>query len=154
MAMWQRVDTESLNKPRPEKIRGVDVTVYFGEDDMPVGVRGEYDKARGKFVISFRYDSSEEATKPAKCRGDAQLGANAELVVGQLSERLYEVVLDVDAMDVTGVRLLTRAGKVLDDLPKQAHGVGLDRIDNYLAASNAFKQVRGKIESNLELAAH
>lgn len=148
MAKWQQIDIESLNKPRPAKIRGVDVTVYFGEDDMPIGVRGEYDKNRRKFVISFRYDSSDEATKTTKC------GENSQLVVGQLSERIYEVELDVDAMDVTGVRLLTRVDKVLDDLPKQAHGAGLDRLDNYLAASNAFKQVRGKIESNLELAAH
>lgn len=148
MAVWQRVDTESLNKPRPKKIRGVDVTVYFGEDDMPIGVRGDYDRSRRKFVISFRYDSKEEATKPMKCDG------NVQVVVGQLSERLYEIELDVDAMDVNAVRLLTQIDKVLDDLPNQAPRVGLDRVDNYLAASNAFKQVRGKIESNLELAAH
>ena len=147
MAMWQRVDTESLNKPRPKKIRGVDVTVYFGEDDMPIGVRGDYDRSRRKFVISFRYDSKEETTKPMKCEDRVQL------VVGQLSERLYEIELDVDAMDVNAIRLMTQIGKVLDELPKRATRVGLDRVDNYLAANGAFQQVRGQIESNLAGAA-
>lgn len=142
MRASQRVDTETLNKPRPRKIRGVDVTVYFGQDDMPIRIRGEYKRDRKKFVIAFEYDAPEEAMKKVPYEIN-----HVSLLIGQNSDRLFEVELDVDSMNVDAVRLmLPEVGKVLDDLAKQTHK-GLNRIDNYVAASGAFKQVQPQLET-------
>lgn len=138
---WQQVDTNSLNRPRPTQIRGVNVIVYFGQEDMPVGIRGGYDATRKKFVIEFKYDASEEPKKLLAFQ------PHVSLTVGQTSERLYEVELDVDKMDVQVVRLLTDVDTVLNQLPNRAREIGLDRLDNYVAASGAFKQVRKKLET-------
>lgn len=145
MSIWQPVDTNELNNPRKTSIRGVDVTVYFGQDDMPVGVRGEYVDKRNRFVIEFKYHSPSESTKWV------QYNDHVRLAVGQLSSRLFEVELDVDAMDVQTIRVLTQVGSVLDELnrPERASRVGLNRIDNYVAASGAFRQVQPQLEAVL-----
>jgi len=140
MSDWQRVDTKSLNTPRPTKIRGVDVTVYFGHDDMPTGVRG-FRRDHEKIVIEFKYNASLEPRKLVHYQDHVVLTA------GQISGRLYEVEIDVAAMDVQAIRLLTRVASVLDELPQHAPAFGLNRIDNYTAASGAFKQVQGKLAS-------
>jgi hypothetical protein len=140
MATWKRVDIDDLNKPRTTSIRGVSVTVYFGQDDMPMYLKGDFDQQRNKFVIVFRYDSESEPSRRLN------YAPHVVLTVGQDSERLYEVELDVNAMNVQAVQLL---GKVLDELSNKAPQVGLNRIDNYLAASGAFKQARGELETAL-----
>lgn len=139
MIGWQDVDTDKLNQPRARTIRGVDVTVYFGQDDMPTGIKGGYDHDRRQFVIKFRYDENAEPTKRIS------YGDHAMLLVGKNSERLLEVELDVDAIGAQAVRLLPRVESVLDDLAKGAPK-GLDRQDNYIAASGAFKQVRPRLQ--------
>jgi len=144
MAVWQRVDTDTLNKPRPLTIRGVDVTVYFGQDDMPVGVRGNYDEVRKKFVIEFRYDVADEPIKRVPVED-----GRVELVVGQASDRLFQMEFDIDSKAISSVRLLLpRVEHVLSDLAKGAPK-GLNRIDNYVAASGAFKQVKPQLETAL-----
>ncbi len=141
MEGWQRVDIDSLNKPRAKKIRGVDVTVYFGSDDMPVGVRGEYDRNRGKFIIAFKYRAIDEAKRLVPFE------SHVDLAVGQKSGRLLEVLLDVDAMNVEKVRLFQQAAHVLEELerPERASRAGLNRLDNYVAASGALKQVESRL---------
>lgn len=140
MATWTPVDIEDLNKPRTATIRGVAVTVYFSQDDMPVRLKGDYDPVRKKFVIAFQYDSEPDSSRRVK------FDNHVVLTVGQKSERLYEVELDVDAMNVEAVRLIS---KVLENIPKKAQNVGLNRIDNYEAASRAFSQARDELESSL-----
>jgi hypothetical protein len=139
-ANWKPVDIDDLNKPRTADIRGVSVTVYFGQDDMPMYLKGDFDQHRNKFVIAFRYDSEREPSRRL------DYAPHVVLTVGQESERLYEVELDVNAMDVQAVQFL---GKVLDELSMKAPQAGLNRIDNYLAASSAFKQARGELETAL-----
>lgn len=107
---------------------------------MPVRLKGDYDTARKKFVIVFRYDSEVDALRRVK------FDKHVVLTVGQKSERLYEVELDVDAMNVEAVRLIS---KVLEDISKHAQEVGLNRIDNYEAASRAFSQTRDELELSL-----
>lgn len=141
MAGWQHVDTKKLNRPRARTIRGVNVTVYFDQDDMPTGIKGEYSRSRRKFLITFRYDSDEESTKRI------EYSEHATVFVGKRSERLFEVELDVDAMKVEEVQLLLpRVGEVLDGMAEHAPK-GLDRQDNYVAASGAFKQVQPQLEA-------
>lgn len=145
LSEWQAVDTEGLNTPRVESIRGVKVTVYFSLDDMPTGVRGDFEKGAGVFTISFRYNNDRES-KLGKV-----LNENTTLRIGSRSKRLYAIELNIKRLDVKAVNLVTRKVEdALREVPARAEQLGMTRLDNYEAVSGAFTQVGPQIMTALE----
>jgi DNA polymerase II small subunit/DNA polymerase delta subunit B len=147
MRKWQHVNTDQLNNPRKSSIRGVDVTVYFGQDDMPAGVRGGFNPERNRFVIEFDYQTEPEPRKVVR------YDTHIRLHVGRWSNRIFEIEIDTVAMNVQAIRLLPQVQSVLDKLKNQPENesrmFGLDRIDNYAAASGAFEQVLPALQAEL-----
>ena len=78
--------------------RGVKVNLYLSPYDIPDAVSGDYDKATKRFVIQFKYLGDEPKESQA-------LDKNISLRVGKNSHRIYEIAVDVGALDVEVVAL-------------------------------------------------
>lgn len=97
---WFDIDAQALNDSEPSYLgHGVSVRVGMSPYDIPDGVRGYYDDSIGKFVIEFRYMTSEEPCEPV-----AQ-NATTTLMLGINSRRLYAIHVDVDSIGAQAVEL-------------------------------------------------
>ncbi len=99
MSEWVRLDSEKLNTPQQEAIRGVNITVRMSPYDVPEAVRGYYDEDQERFVIEFRYIGEEPFRRKQK-------GKHITLRVGRHSGRLYGIEVDVKAMKAQSVDLI------------------------------------------------
>ena len=142
MSEWVRLDSETLNTPQLEAIRGVNITVRMSPYDVPEAVRGYYDKALRRFVIEFRY-IGDEPLKPK------QEGEYIKLRIGRHSGRLYGIEVDVDAMKAQAADLNLKVSdavlQAIDSLllPKPS------RHENYEVAKDAITQKKGEIFASL-----
>jgi hypothetical protein len=145
MANWIRVDQDAVGQPAAQKLRGVDVTVYFSPFDVPPAVRGNYDSTRKSFVIQFNYFSAEEELQPQK-------SGQIVFKVGKRSRRLYEIEIDVDAIGAktVGLKVSTANAQHVLDAANAAievisQAAGQPAKSNYIAARGAISQVEQRL---------
>jgi hypothetical protein len=147
MSDWVRLDTEKLNTPKPQDIRGVNITVRMSPYDVPEAVRGYYDQALQRFVIEFRYIGDE----PLK---QEQQGEYITLRIGRHSGRLYGIEVDADAMKARAVsvnfenrlrvpQVSAAILKAIDTLSH--HPQKRSRHENYEVAKDAITQKQDQI---------
>lgn len=139
-SLWKFVDTKRLNAPREEVVGDVHVTVYFGPDDMPAAVTGETDSEKGVIRIFFRYDSEGEA------RVRRVLGERRSILYGKKTKRIYGLELPSDSSQS---RISANVVSTLNRIQETSREIGLERVENYLAAKQAYEQVSPQVESLL-----
>jgi hypothetical protein len=148
MSEWVRVPAHAVNQPVSEKFGRVEITLLMSPYDVPRAIRGDYDNARKKFIITFKYLATEEVEED-------QQNKFITLLVGRKSARLYGIEVDVDKLHVAEVALRVRVPEVifgaLDRLVQSPPR--LQRRDNYQAAKNAILQTRQKVFEALPPAA-
>lgn len=144
MAEWKRINRQELNQPRRERIRGVEVKVYFAQDDIPTEVRGEYDECAKKFVVSFKYETTSESQNSRK------IDARTTIVEGAKTHKLYKVILDVMPSG-KGTAFLDEVRVVMQSLPQSGLATSEDssRSENYIATSGAYEQVLPRLKEEL-----
>ncbi|MBW3538999.1 MAG: hypothetical protein KY476_01900 [Planctomycetes bacterium] len=153
MATWVKVDQERLNQPRQEEIAGVTVTVYFSPYDVPELVGGDYEEARSRFVVRFRYPGGPEPRRFEDQDGHVRLG------IGRTTGRLHELEIDVAALKAKAVQLKVNIANAAFEEAEAAIRRLRERptsttpspasIPNYLAASGALAQQRDEVFGNL-----
>lgn len=121
---WIQVDPTTLDRPKKERVDGVEITVLMSPYDIPEAVRGFYDAELGRFVIELRYVAEEELRNENREHLSLRLGKN--------SGRLYGVELDVDALKAQWVQLVTKALRDREDKPR--------RLKNYEVAQEILRQ--------------
>ena len=107
MGKWIQLNSDELNPPRHESIRGVDVVVFLSPYDVPEAVSGDYDDEIKKFVIAFRYIVEDEPF--ARQTGDSVV----TLRVGKNSGRLYGIEVDVDKIRADSINLFVKIPEVV-----------------------------------------
>ena len=98
MNRWTKIETREFAQSRRAKDGGIKIEVSLSPYDIPEAVRGEYCPDRRKFVISFKYLTSED-TKSRR------IGEHILAKEGVESERLIELEIDITALDVHQVEL-------------------------------------------------
>lgn len=145
MATWVSVDWDELNQPRHEKLNGVDVTVFFSPYDMPEAISGEYDAARKRFVIRFKYLGGIEPLRLQQTDEHFVLG------IGETTGRMHEIEIDVDSLKADCVELHTSCDRIVDDVRETLQGLSATSgsTSNYMAASGAIDQQRVNVAEGL-----
>jgi len=126
-----KLDPDTLNPPHPEHIRGVDVEVEVPPHDVPAAVRGNYDESTKTFTIRFEYIGGDEPVTP--------IGPNEpiRLLVGQKTNRLYGIEIQVDALGIDQVNLRFLGPRVNQAIDQLANSPQLRfRRGNYRIAKN------------------
>lgn len=97
---WIELEPELLNQPLPhEEISGVQVVVGSSPFDVPAAVRGYQHDVSKRFIIEFRYLGESERRIPQK------IDRFVTLRIGENSKRLYEIRVNVDALQAETVNL-------------------------------------------------
>jgi hypothetical protein len=112
MAKWIRLDSDQLNPPTREKIRGVEVVVLLSAYDVPEAVGGDYDNELKKFVINFKYIVEDEPVTYKKA------ARHVTFRVGKNSGRLYGIEIDVDKIKEKSVNLSILVPNVVEAIGK------------------------------------
>lgn len=125
------IDPAKFIRPNLVEIRGVKVEVSVSPYDIPDHVSGDYDKNAKRFVIRFHYPVDDEpltAVEHAK---------NVHFHIGKHSQRLYEVVLDVDAMNVSAVELKLQVQRAVEAFAREPRHA---RSENYRIANEVIDE--------------
>lgn len=131
---WLSVQASEFEQDLCDRGSIVGLHMYTSPYDVPQGVRGGYDASLKRFVIEFRYIAPEETT-------ELDLEQHVVAEVGRNSGRIYRLIVDVDSLQVEGVRL--QLSHVVDELPlkRQRRGVAAPR-DNYRVAKEVMEKQR------------
>jgi hypothetical protein len=129
---WIDVDLDAYTKERKAKIRGVEVELLVSPYDIPVAVRGCFDKSKNRFIIEFKYLVPEK-TKTLT------LDQFVTYRIGESSQRLYALEVDVQWLREKAGELEAGLSKEIDEaLDKLAQKPRSSlREDNYRLAKDA-----------------
>lgn len=105
---WHPVKLTDSRRAQRRIINGVEFEVHFSPFELPDAVRGDYCSKRNRFVIQLRYPGPEERT--VERRADDHV----TFVVGRFSGRLYEIMVDVNALNAQAVSLRTVVSEQVD----------------------------------------
>lgn len=110
-APWIDLEPELLNQSQPHiEKSGVEVVVGLSPFDVPEAVRGYQNDALKRFIIEFRYLGESERQVPQ------QIDDHVSLRIGENSNRLYEIQVDVDALQAKTVSLTFVVNKAMQRL--------------------------------------
>ena len=98
---WVEVNPGDASRETEKTIRGVTVKVSASPYDVPTKVRGYREKDSNFFVIDLQYIVSGEPTHQVKPSPDMPVF----LEVGNTSERIYKIKVDVVHFKSEAVRL-------------------------------------------------
>jgi len=100
MSDWLSIDPGKFSEPEKKTIRGVEINVYPSPYDIPDAIRGYYDNDKEKFIIEFRYIGERHE----KLRSDTE-DDHLILKAGKKTGRIYELELDMNALNANAVNL-------------------------------------------------
>jgi hypothetical protein len=147
MSEWIKLDPEKFSSSGRENKRdkGVELSISLSPYDVPDAVRGFYDKRLQRFVIEFRYISSE----------DWELRLHRDHVnfrVGRNSGRLYGIEIDLREWQARHVELDMRLPKIVDRALEQELTTSLRgrrTEDNYRVAKDVIFDERRPLFAEL-----
>jgi hypothetical protein len=102
MAEWIQVDPSALNKPKQERVDGVEVTVMASPYDVPDAYKSYYDEDLKRHVVEFRYLGEEPLRRQ-------NYGPYITLRLGKRSGRIYGLEIDVHRNSKPWVNLGVKA---------------------------------------------
>ncbi len=97
MSDWIPVDLGAEERAQKAFIRGVEVELFASPYDVPEAIRGHFDEAKNRLIIELRYVGSE----PTK----VCVYNHVSYTIGESSNRLYGLEIDVHALKVDGIGL-------------------------------------------------
>src|SRR5882672_9766198 len=101
MNKWVEVDAKKVNRETQETVQGVSVKVSLSPYDVPVRVRGSYEDSSDLFIIELEYPLTGEPTRNEKPSTEVPI----ELEVGNVSDRIYRIKIDVTKLGCNAIRL-------------------------------------------------
>jgi hypothetical protein len=92
-AEWIHLKPNEIDCKHQGGKKGIHLEFSLSPYDIPDRVRGRYCPERKRFVIEFRYISEEPLT-------ERRLTEHVSVKEGTNSGRLYDVLIDVDALNI------------------------------------------------------
>jgi hypothetical protein len=141
MSSWQKLESKVLNEIQRDQLEskkddGVTVELAVSPYDLPIAVRGAFDKPKRRFVIEFKYIDQEDWSLQ---RSDEFI----DLRIGKNSGRLYGIEIDADSLKADEVVLRVEArqhvNKALTELvsaPVKARR----KVGNYKAVESILRR--------------
>lgn len=144
MDTWINVAPQSANIPQLETVRGIQVQVFASPHDVPVGVRGAFDRSCNRFVIVLRYVDQDNSGLIPETSDDgiiyvfkgASSGRVERIEVDVKKERASAVALNI--LVKSPVSLIEQVESRLKQL--RASQESLSSRLNYLAVTEALEQ--------------
>jgi len=144
MDTWINVAPQSANVPHLETVRGIQVQVFASPHDVPVGVKGAFDRTCDRFVIKLRYldqDNSGLIPEPSE---DGVI----YLFKGASSGRVERIEVDVKKEKASAVALnilVQSPTSLIDQVESRLRQLrssqeSLSSRLNYLAVTEALEQ--------------
>jgi len=141
MADWITLDPKKLNPNEHEDIDGVEIIVGLSPYDIPEGVRGDYSDEVNEFVIEFKYLDNEEALIAES--HDEYI----TLMVGEHSQRLYAIHVDVDRLRTGSISLQMLIPETVQGALERlkTRGRTRNRLQHYDLANAVIRKNKDKI---------
>jgi hypothetical protein len=144
MDTWINVAPQSANIPQLETVRGIQVQVFASPHDVPVGVRGAFDRTCNRFVINLRYVDQDNSGLIPEASDDGVIC----LYKGASSGRVERIEVDVKKEKASSVALniLVQSPTYLIDHVEsrlkqlRSSQESLSSRLNYLAVTEALEQ--------------
>ncbi|WP_437187611.1 hypothetical protein SH668x_001014 [Planctomicrobium sp. SH668] len=134
MSNWIQLNPDSLNKVTTESHSGVTVTIGMSPYDLPEAVRGKNQERIGRFVIYFKYlGRRTEGIRPARHN------EYVTCMIGEHSGRLYQVRIDMKAVESNHVTLKMLVPKVSETI-NVLQKMHPDRKKNYGVARDVIQE--------------
>ena len=140
MSDWISLDPSAFQRNECSQVDGVEIIVGLSPYDVPEKVRGYFNDEIGRFVIEFQYLGNEEE------RVADHEDKHVKLLIGNHSNRLYEIHIDVEKLAVreVGLKLLLpevdeAIGKLASKLPYS------NRKRHYELAKDVISENREKL---------
>lgn len=145
MSKWIPVTPSDVNAQKSTLEGGVKIEIHVSPYDMPQAVRGNYDREKRRFVITFKYMTPEEKTT------SLPEDNGISLCVGARTHRVQSIEVDVDSLGVSTVQLAVE--KAADMVKRQINTLltgGHSRYgQNAVAAKKVIERKRAEIFSDL-----
>jgi hypothetical protein len=121
-------------------LQGVQVDVLVSPYDVPEAVRGYFCHQRQRFIIEFKYISSEDTVEKPQDQ-------NVKIRVGRHSGRLYAIELDVKSLHANAVQLRLKIAEALRNVLTHLIQQPLSqmRTSNYRLAKDAVDKHEARI---------
>ena len=135
MKEWIQVELDTEKLKQEKHLRGIVVELLVSPYDVPEAVRGFFDDEIKRFAIEFKYMGGSD--EPRK---NNQQDKYLNFKIGENSERLYRLEIDVAALKANsvGLRMVVQqeVNEALDHLIQQSGRI--NRKDNYRLAKEAI----------------
>jgi hypothetical protein len=112
-ARWIPLKPEQLDAKQQEASKGMHFEFSLSPYDIPESVRGYYCPDRKRFVIELKYITEEPLN-------ERKLSNHVTVQEGKNSGRIYNVLIDVDALNVG---LISAAIREAREAPSLSHDV-------------------------------
>jgi hypothetical protein len=134
------IPLSELRPPVERNLHGVRVNVLVSPYDIPEAVRAFRDPQNDRFVIEFRYISTEDT----KERDDNE---HVKVRVGRNSGRLYAIEIDTKALQGNNIELRLEVKEALRNALTHLiqHPFTASRESNYRMAKDAVEQHQEQI---------
>lgn len=105
--------------------------MFVSPYDIPERITGDYEKAAKRFVIRFHYPVEDEPVEDVAPRDGIALR------VGKHSQRLCEIVIDVDSMKTNAVSLKLQAKQAVETFAREHPSL---KRENYRIAEEVIEE--------------
>ena len=149
MKEWIQVELDTEKLKQAKHLRGIVVELLVSPYDVPEAVRGFFDDEINRFAIEFKYIGGSDEPKK-----NNQQDKYLNFKIGENSERLYRLEIDVAALQANTVGLMIvqkEVNEALDQLIQQSGRI--NRKDNYRLAKEAIVARTDQLFSGLAQAA-
>jgi hypothetical protein len=144
MDTWISVAPQSANVPQIETVRGIQVQVFASPHDVPVGIKGAFEKGCDRFVINLRYVDQDNSGLLPVVSDDGVVS----VFKGISSGRVERIEVDVNKEKASAVALnilIPSSTHLIDQVESQLKKLRnsqetLSSRLNYLAVTEALEQ--------------
>ena len=131
---WIDIDPDEIDSKERGAKKGVHLEFSLSPYDIPERVRGFYCEDRKRFVIEFRYMTEEPLV-------ERKLTPHVTVMEGKGSGRLYDILVDVDALNVGRI---TAAIQEVEEVPGSQPASKREQLNSRL-----FETVRERVIPNV-----
>lgn len=149
MDTWISVEPESANVPQLAMVRGIQVKVFASPHDVPIAVKGEYDRDCDRFVIRLKYVDQDSSGSTKELSDDGCV----HIYKGLSSGRVERIEVDVKKQKASSVELnilVEQPTSVIEHVRARLNQLRDSQTSpsgrlNYIAVSEALEQSKGML---------
>lgn len=146
---WISVEPTNANVAHLETVRGIQVQVFASPHNVPIAVKGEFDKPRKRFVIVLRYVDQDESSLIQELSDDGFV----HVFKGSLGGRVERIEVDINKNTPSSISLniqIPQSSLLIDRVEQRLSHLSTLQNSiaarlNYLAVTEAIEQSKGML---------